>query len=763
MYSSFRIYSSVTNPFKRKKQRKYIQSDTTKLEKRLKSKTEFRVSKVEVKKYEVIDQIKIHYDDDTEWSFGPDCGDDDPRALIMTSGEYLIRVTHEKLIDHESAAATVEFETNKGRVFKFAPSELESITLGRDEDITTVIADEGYEIVSLIIRRGQLIGTEQQPVPAEDLEQSFLGAWYVMAYYAEKEDLDGGELVLEGTSPTVPVSLSKKKKKRRKSSSTGDNKEDTAEVLTGDRKLENSENAGTTTAIHRKKRTSDKKEDEEEKQGKEEESESDKKVDSEEENGVEDEGSDNDSDSDDDDGEENIDDLDIDYYHFYDKHQMNKAWSQIKHATHAKKGRGAILIDCLESTLLKKTGNTRAIDHCREKAIKRGYCLPADEDSVSYVEVFVTLYSRIAGTAEILMFISSILVMLVNFAVGVRSTLLEAEILTAIVTNPNTSDWRVRSKLDKLLCDTVIECDDSYLSLCQTLMISFFISRMSLTLFNMVNDFLMRYISDTKTAKMGRDLFVHALSLDKRFYDETRNISKYMNVESLQELMFEIIPTIVTSSIRYLVVCYYLVTMDFYLGVMSIAFTTFFNYFVVSYFIKADIEAWKKRQQVDRVHYQISSDVLQMIKTVKTFSKEKHHEKEYDEWFQSLIKNMKSGIRWEYFRSFFEQFVETFEYIIIVYFGYMQYNGETKLTPSEFTGFIILYQQLQTLFNTIRSNFIYVGRSFHDVERCNALRDAESQMKDGDQKPDDIKGKGNFFLCIKHCSVFHRKLKMIVK
>ena len=260
----------------------------------------------------------------------------------------------------------------------------------------------------------------------------------------------------------------------------------------------------------------------------------------------------------------------------------------------------------------------------------------------------------------------------------------------------------------------------------------------------MVNDLLMRYMSDTKTAKMARDLFVHALSLDKRFYDETKNVHNYMNVDSLHMLMFEIIPSIVTSSVRYLVVSYYIINMNFNLGAFSVAFTTVFNYYVVGYFVKGDIETWKKRMQVDRVHYQISSDVLRMINTVKTFSKERYHVGEYDEWFQSLINTMKSGISWEYLRSFFEQLVESLEYVCLVYFGYLQFSGETGMTPSEFTGFVILYQQLQGLFNNVRSNFIWVGRTFHDVERCNTLREAESKMKDGRLKPDDIKGKKSF-------------------
>ena len=179
--------------------------------KKLKETRDFRVSKLSAKKFSLLDQIKIHYDDNTEWSYGPDCGDDDARVLVMTEGEYLIRCTHETLIDHESAGAAVEFETNKGRIVKFAPCEEDSISLGRDEDKKTVIADEGYEIVSLIIDRGELKGSEQQPVPEEELQQNCPQSWYVIVYYAEKEESDlENELLLEGTAPSFPPGKSAK-------------------------------------------------------------------------------------------------------------------------------------------------------------------------------------------------------------------------------------------------------------------------------------------------------------------------------------------------------------------------------------------------------------------------------------------------------------------------------------------------------------------------------------------------------------------------
>ena len=123
-----------------------------------KEETSFRIKKIEVKKYEAIDQIKITYDDNTEWTSGHDDGDKDSRSVIMTEGEYLVRVTHETLENHEKAGAMVEFETNRGRIFLYKPSELDSVSYGAKGELSTMWAKEGFEIVSMKIRQGKLVG-----------------------------------------------------------------------------------------------------------------------------------------------------------------------------------------------------------------------------------------------------------------------------------------------------------------------------------------------------------------------------------------------------------------------------------------------------------------------------------------------------------------------------------------------------------------------------------------------------------------------------
>ena len=57
----------------------------------------YRVRKISARRGWAIDQIKFEYTDGKIWSVGIDGGRKDNRDFIMTTGEYIVRVTHEKL------------------------------------------------------------------------------------------------------------------------------------------------------------------------------------------------------------------------------------------------------------------------------------------------------------------------------------------------------------------------------------------------------------------------------------------------------------------------------------------------------------------------------------------------------------------------------------------------------------------------------------------------------------------------------------------
>ena len=66
----------------------------------------YRVKKISIRRGYVIDQIKFQYDDHKIWSVGVDGGRKDNRDLIMTPGEYLVRVTHETLRQRSVSSLT---------------------------------------------------------------------------------------------------------------------------------------------------------------------------------------------------------------------------------------------------------------------------------------------------------------------------------------------------------------------------------------------------------------------------------------------------------------------------------------------------------------------------------------------------------------------------------------------------------------------------------------------------------------------------------
>lgn len=152
----------------------------------LKPEVSYRVKKIEVKRGDAIDRIKITYDDGTVWSNGHDGGKADSRAAVMTAGEYLVRVTHERFENYKCAAAAIEFVTNKGRVFAYHPP---SMATRWAKEQTTVEAEPGKEIIALTIRQGVLVGSEQQDAPLSE-QVAHPKEWFVLASAAPKEDDD---------------------------------------------------------------------------------------------------------------------------------------------------------------------------------------------------------------------------------------------------------------------------------------------------------------------------------------------------------------------------------------------------------------------------------------------------------------------------------------------------------------------------------------------------------------------------------------------
>mmetsp|Transcript_111984 Transcript_111984/g.194429 ORF Transcript_111984/g.194429 Transcript_111984/m.194429 type:complete len:886 (-) Transcript_111984:1248-3905(-) len=146
----------------------------------------FRLQKIEVYRSDAIDQIKFTYDDNTVWSYGHDGGKADARVVVLTAGEYVVSVTHERFVNFRAAGAAVVFRTNKGREFGYFPRRMAT---KKASEQTTIKAAPGHEILSLKIKRGVLKGIVEQEVPEHEACYE-PKPWYTVTTLLPKEDRD---------------------------------------------------------------------------------------------------------------------------------------------------------------------------------------------------------------------------------------------------------------------------------------------------------------------------------------------------------------------------------------------------------------------------------------------------------------------------------------------------------------------------------------------------------------------------------------------
>lgn len=145
---------------------------------------EYRLKKIVVHRSDAIDQIKFEYDDETQYYCGHDAGTADPRELILTEGEYVVKVAHERFDNIYSAGAAVCFTTNKGRIFGYYPSRMAT---KHAEEITTLEATPGHEIIRLVIRGGILEAIVEQAVPPGEAAIVHPKEWYTIVKHNPKK------------------------------------------------------------------------------------------------------------------------------------------------------------------------------------------------------------------------------------------------------------------------------------------------------------------------------------------------------------------------------------------------------------------------------------------------------------------------------------------------------------------------------------------------------------------------------------------------
>ena len=592
-----------------------------KLELIIKPVTSYRITKIEVQRSDAIDQIKITYDDGAIWHNGHDGGKADPRSLVMTKGEYLVRVTHERLFNYKCAGAGVEFETNKGRIFSYQP--LCMATKWKNEQ-TTIHAMKGKEIISLAIRRGVLLGSEQQPVPSSELIKH-PDFWHTIVSYGEKED------------------------------NISSDSEDT---------------------IHQ---------------------------------------------------------------HFFNKSEALENWDLKLKYINEKKGRGAILINCMKSKILKEGGNKKAVELCTDEATKTGYCTSNKEEDLSMWEIVLMLYVLLGKKKDLFSLI--IIVTFISFSIYLN---IEAQILTGHVlslVSSNQSNIRETNTYIKYVCDNLIVCDGLKSNLSKAVIISFLAVKIIATLAHVFQIYIRRTLTITKECQLRCGALDHILSLDQRYHDthSIAHIRGSTNVDAISDLVFWQFPYLATFTFKFLLISYYLISIDIYLGGFCVLCILVMKYGLLDPLTRRVGDVYKSQRKLNLINVQIFDDVLNMITSIKMFSKERHHTDVHNICEQRVIKNLTSVIGLRCLSLFFGGIFESVMFSGAIYIGLL-YITTSKMTSGELTGFFFLLQEFQQLYEIIKLYRENIRRQFSNIERFRTLLDEKPSIVDGPLNSNQING-----------------------
>jgi len=113
-----------------------------------------RVTSVKVAGNGAIDRIEFVYSDESKWSVGGPGGNKGIPPLVLGDDEYISEVRHESLPQWWWVGASIEFHTSKGRIFR----HVGGWGSGEDEDMVSFKASPGKCIMGLRLYDGELRG-----------------------------------------------------------------------------------------------------------------------------------------------------------------------------------------------------------------------------------------------------------------------------------------------------------------------------------------------------------------------------------------------------------------------------------------------------------------------------------------------------------------------------------------------------------------------------------------------------------------------------
>ena len=229
-----------------------------------------------------------------------------------------------------------------------------------------------------------------------------------------------------------------------------------------------------------------------------------------------------------------------------------------------------------------------------------------------------------------------------------------------------------------------------------------------------------------------------------RSYDTLSQIRGGMNVYALNNFVTWNIPYMVGLALQLVCTAIYLLRIELRLGAVAILGYATVKLLVQRPLEKRDIQNTKVIKKLDIMIGQIFDDTINMMTSVKLFSKEEFHRKDYDMSQRRKLDNLNQVVVLRCAEEFVQRMtgVAIFGGILFLAFWFLQ---TADIKQGDLVAFFLLLPNFQNNVNRLQWHYKFLVREFADIERFLALREATSGMPEGkDFLSDDVSGEVEF-------------------
>ena len=229
-----------------------------------------------------------------------------------------------------------------------------------------------------------------------------------------------------------------------------------------------------------------------------------------------------------------------------------------------------------------------------------------------------------------------------------------------------------------------------------------------------------------------------------RIYQTPSQIRGGMNVYALNNFVTWNIPYMVGLALQLVCTAIYLLRIEPRLGAVAILGYATVKLLVQRPLEKRDIQNTKVIKKLDIMIGQIFDDTINMMTSVKLFSKEEFHRKDYDMSQRRKLDNLNQVVVLRCAEEFVQRMtgVAIFGGILFLAFWFLQ---TADIKQGDLVAFFLLLPNFQDNVNRLQWHYKFLVREFADIERFLALREATSDMPEGNEfLRDDVSGEVEF-------------------